>query len=66
MPVNEKYSESDLPYPVGKIYQRKNKAWIISGYTCPLCSKSYSSLRIEFIRHLDKCDGPETKKSLED
>lgn len=47
-----------------KLYQWKpvTKGWTITGYKCPYCYKHYFTLRNEFYTHIDKCDGPKTKK----
>lgn len=43
-----------------------SKRWTIKGYKCPYCGKHYHSLRKEIYSHVNKCDGPKEKKSLED
>lgn len=57
---------STIPQDCGLVYQRKNKSWVICGFTCKFCGKTYNTLRSELYKHIEKCDGPVLKKSLED
>lgn len=63
-----KYKDSDVPSHVTRLYQWKHvsKGWSIVGYKCPSCGKHYHSIRSEMFTHVENCDGPKEKRSLED
>jgi len=63
-----KYSDSDVPENVTRLYQwkPKSKGWAIVGYKCPYCQKHYHSIRSELFTHVENCTGPKETRSLDD
>ena len=49
-----------------KLYHRKKNGWNIVGYKCPYCYKHYQTLRKEALEHINSCDGPKERRTLED
>lgn len=63
-----KYKDSDVPDYVTRLYTWKHvsKGWSITGYKCHNCGKHYHSIRTELFTHVENCQGPVDKRSLED
>jgi hypothetical protein len=64
--MQKKYTDADVPDYVSRLYHKKKNGWQITGYKCPYCGKHYHSIRVELFTHVESCDGPKTKRSLED
>lgn len=62
--LNKYVNKEEILDSAVKLYQYKpkTKSWHIVGYKCPYCDKHYQTPRNEFYTHIDKCDGPKTKK----